>query len=68
MASVSDSTSAAYQIADARSELAATAIREANEQEQAVVERLKETQTVDQEDRRSQRQIPGLGQAVDITV
>ncbi|GAA0785016.1 hypothetical protein E1180_18720 [Roseibium denhamense] len=70
MASVSDSTSsqAAYSAANVRSELATNAVRDQNEQERQVAERLEESEATDQQDRRDQRQIPGLGEAVDITV
>ncbi|WP_420413001.1 hypothetical protein [Roseibium sp.] len=70
MASVSDSTSsqAAYNTANVRSELAANAVRDQNDQERQVAERLEEAQATNEEDRREQRQIPGLGEAVDITV
>lgn len=70
MASVSDSTSssAAYSAAAVRSELAANAVRDQNDQERQVAERLEESQATNEQDRREQRQIPGLGEAVDITV
>lgn len=70
MASVSDSTAsqAAYNTANVRSELAANAVRDQNDQERQVAERLEEAQATNEEDRREQRQIPGLGEAVDITV
>ncbi|MBD1546464.1 hypothetical protein [Roseibium aggregatum] len=67
MDSVSSAGSAASQAAGLRSELATNAIRDANEQEQAVADRLEDAQSNEQEARRQQRQIPGLGQAVDIT-
>jgi len=70
MASVSDSTSssAAYSAASVRSELATNAVKDQNEQERQVAERLDEAQATDEQERREQRQIPGLGNAVDITV
>jgi len=67
MDSVSSAGSSAAQAASARSELATNAIRDANEQERAVADRLEDAQSNEQEARRQQRQIPGLGQAVDIT-
>ena len=67
MDSVSSAGSAASRVAGIRSELAANAIRDANEQEQAAADRLEDAQSNEQEARRQQRQIPGLGQAVDIT-
>lgn len=70
MASVSDSNSsqAAYDAASVRKELALNAVRDQNDQERQVAERLQDAQTVNEEDRREQRQIPGLGEAVDLTV
>lgn len=70
MASVSDSTSssAAYNTANVRNELAANAVRDQNEQERQVAERLEEASQTQEEDRREARKIPGLGNAVDITV
>lgn len=69
MASVSDSSSsAAYSAASVRSELAANAVRDQNNQERQVAERLEESQATNEQERREQRQIPGLGEAVDITV
>lgn len=70
MPSVSDSSysSAAYGTANVRSELAANAVKDQNEQERQVAERLDEAQATQEQDRREQRQIPGLGNAVDITV
>lgn len=68
MASVSDSTSsAAYSASSVRSELAANAVRDQNDQERQVAQRLDEAQVTGEQDR-EQRQIPGLGEAVDITV
>ncbi|GGB39797.1 hypothetical protein GCM10011316_09780 [Roseibium aquae] len=70
MASISDSTSsaAAYSTANVRSELATNAIRDQNEQERQVAERLEEADATEQQEERENRQIPGLGNAVDITV
>jgi hypothetical protein len=70
MASVSDSNSsqAAYDAASVRKELALNAVRDQNDQERQVAERLQDAQSVNEEDRREQRQIPGLGEAVDLTV
>jgi hypothetical protein len=67
MASVSDSNSAAISAASVRGELASNAIRDQNEAERQVAERLDAAQTSEQ-DRRESRQIPGMGEAVDITV
>ncbi|WP_346892763.1 hypothetical protein [uncultured Roseibium sp.] len=67
MDSVSSAGSSAAQAANIRSELATNAIRDANEQERAVAERVEDAQSTEQQARRDQRQIPGLGQAVDIT-
>ena len=68
MASVSDSSSssAAYSAADVRTQLAANAIRDQNEQERGVAARLEDAKETEQV-RRESRKIPGLGQAVDIT-
>ncbi|MBO0347104.1 hypothetical protein [Roseibium limicola] len=61
-------TSAAYGAANVRSELATNAIRDNNQQERQVANRLQEQQETTQgQDRRQARQIPGLGNAVDIT-
>lgn len=68
MASVSDSTSAAQNAASVRNELAANAIRDQNQQERQVAERLQKAQDTQEEARRESRKIPGLGEAVDITV
>jgi len=65
MASVSGASSAA---ADVRSQLATNAIRDQNEQERQVAARLDEAQANEEERRRESRKIPGLGEAVDITV
>ncbi|WP_428648124.1 hypothetical protein [Roseibium sp.] len=69
MAGVSDSSSssAAYSAADVRTQLAANAIRDQNEQERGVAARLDEAKETE-EVRREARKIPGLGQAVDISV
>jgi hypothetical protein len=67
MSTISDSTAAAYSGANVRSELATNAIRDANDQERSVAQRLEEASATDQEEDRSQRKIPGMGQAVDIT-
>lgn len=69
MASISDSSSsAAYSTANVRSELATNAIRDNNEQERQVADRLEESEETNQQQRREARQIPGLGNAVDISV
>ncbi len=68
MASISGSSSAAVSAANVRSELAANAIRDQNEQERQVVERLEVAQETQERERRESREIPGLGNAVDITV
>ena len=68
MPSISDSTAAAYSNASVRNELAVNAVKDANDQDRQVADRLQEAKTeTDQEDRRERRQIPGLGEAVDIT-
>ncbi|KZM51145.1 hypothetical protein [Labrenzia sp. OB1] len=68
MSSISEtSSSAAYSAADTRSQLAANAIRDQNEQERQVASRLDEAQETEQT-RREARKIPGLGEAVDISV
>lgn len=66
MASVSSSTSVSYDAAQVRAELAANAIRDQNEQERQVADRLDEAQ--ESQEKRQARKIPGLGEAVDITV
>ncbi|MCX2724874.1 hypothetical protein [Roseibium salinum] len=68
MTSVSDSTSAAYSAASVRNELAANAVRDQNDQERQVAERLQKAQETTEEARRESRKMPGLGEAVDITV
>jgi len=67
MVEISGSSSAAVSNYNVRSELAANAVKDANEQERQVADRLQEAQETKQEDRRETRQIPGLGNAVDIT-
>lgn len=69
---ISDSTAASYSNYNVRSELASNAIKQANQQEQDVADRLEQASQSNnaqetQRDRREQRQIPGLGEAVDIT-
>ncbi|GAB2186513.1 hypothetical protein [Roseibium sp. LAB1] len=64
----SSSSSAAYSAASVRSELAANAVKDQNQQERQVAERLQEAQATQEEDRRESRRIPGLGNAVDISV
>ncbi|NVK36195.1 MAG: hypothetical protein HWE23_17055 [Rhodobacteraceae bacterium] len=70
---ISDSTAAAYSNYNVRSELATNAVRQSNEQEQQVAERLdksarEQSQAQDtQQNRREARKIPGLGEAVDIS-
>ncbi|MEP2703545.1 MAG: hypothetical protein ABJN98_23275 [Roseibium sp.] len=68
MASVSDSSSAAYSAASVRSELATNAVKDQNNQERQVAQRLEEAQVTEQADTREARKIPGLGEAVDISV
>ncbi|MES0812553.1 hypothetical protein ABLO27_23880 [Roseibium sp. SCPC15] len=70
MASVSGSapSSAAVDAAKVRNELAANAIKDQNDQERQVAERLNEAQANQEQQRREARKIPGLGEAVDITV
>ncbi|WP_153771588.1 hypothetical protein [Labrenzia sp. CE80] len=67
MVEISGSSSAAASNYNVRSELATNAVKDANEQERQVADRLQEAQETKQEDRRESRQIPGLGNAVDIT-
>ena len=66
--SVSESTSpsVSHDAAKVRAELATNAIRDQNEQEREVADRLNEAQ--DAQARREARRIPGMGEAVDITV
>lgn len=64
---INETSSAAYSNINVRSELATNAIRDNAEQEQQVANRLEEQQTTQQQERRQNRQIPGLGNAVDIT-
>ncbi|WP_298816833.1 hypothetical protein [uncultured Roseibium sp.] len=68
MASVTDSSSAAVNAASVRAELATNAIRDQNDQERQVAARLEEAQVTNEADRREARKIPGLGNAVDISV
>ncbi|MEP3045367.1 MAG: hypothetical protein ABJL55_05550 [Roseibium sp.] len=68
MASVSDSSSAAYSTASVRSELATNAVKDQNNQEQQVAQRLEEARVTEQAETREARKIPGLGEAVDISV
>lgn len=70
MASVSDSSSASYDVARIRNEFAVNAVRNQAEQEQQVAVRLEEAQetATQEEDRRESRKVPGLGEAVDVTV
>ncbi|WP_029062803.1 hypothetical protein [Labrenzia sp. DG1229] len=68
MASVSDSTSASYSVANIRNEFAINAVKDQAEQERAVADRLNDAQATQEEQRRETRKIPGLGEAVDITV
>ena len=67
MASVSDSTSssAAYSAASVRNELAANAVKDQNDQERQVADRLEEAQATQEEDRREQREIARGGMVVD---
>jgi len=67
MSSISDSTAAGYSNANVRSELATNAIRDAADQEGAVVTQLEEAEASNQEIVRENRKIPGLGNAVDIS-
>ncbi|WP_417667789.1 hypothetical protein [Roseibium sp.] len=67
MPEVSGSSSAAYSNYNVRSELATNAVKDANEQDRQVADRLEEAQETSQQERRDNRQIPGLGNAVDIT-
>jgi len=69
MPEISGSPSAAHSAASVRNELATTFVRDAAKQDQAVAEQLRETKDVTDEQRdRENRQIPGLGNAVDISV
>ncbi|WP_417687374.1 hypothetical protein [Roseibium sp.] len=67
MPSISGESSAAYSVNANRAEFASSAIRQANEQDRQVADRLEEAQETTQQTRREARQIPGLGNAVDIT-
>jgi len=60
-------SSAAYSAAEVRQQLATNAVRDQNEQERQVAARLEEASEKD-EARRENRKIPGLGEAVDISV
>ncbi|WP_306142280.1 hypothetical protein [Roseibium sp. MMSF_3412] len=68
MTTVSDSSSASYDVAKIRNEFALNAVKDQAEQEQQVASRLEDAQATREEDRRENRKIPGLGEAVDITV
>ncbi|MET1416199.1 hypothetical protein ABVF61_28275 [Roseibium sp. HPY-6] len=68
MTSVSGSTSASYDVAKTRNEFALNAVKDQADQERQVADRLNEAQATQEEDRREARKIPGLGEAVDITV
>ncbi|WP_305986675.1 hypothetical protein [Roseibium sp. MMSF_3544] len=68
MTSVTDSTSASYDVAKIRNEFAINAVRDQAEQERQVADRIEDAQETREEDRRESRKIPGLGEAVDITV
>ncbi len=67
MPSISGEGSAAYAVNANRAEFASNAIRQANEQDRQVADRLEEAQETKEESRRQNREIPGLGNAVDIT-
>ncbi|TYC52596.1 hypothetical protein FMN50_17830 [Rhodobacterales bacterium] len=68
MSSVSGtSPSASYSAAETRNQFSTNAIRDENEQERQVATRLEEAQETDTA-RRESRKIPGLGEAVDISV
>ncbi|MEM8701359.1 MAG: hypothetical protein AAGF82_05990 [Pseudomonadota bacterium] len=68
MTTVSDSTSASYDVAKIRNEFAINAVKDQAAQEQQVASRLEDAQATREEDRRENRKIPGLGEAVDVTV
>lgn len=69
MPEISGSSSAAYSAASVRSELATTFVRDSAQEDQAVAEQLQESkQASDEQRERENRQIPGLGNAVDISV
>lgn len=68
MPSVSDSSSASHTVANIRNEFALNAVRDQAEQERQVADRLENAQATQEEERRETRKIPGLGEAVDITV
>ena len=68
MSSVADSTSASYDVAKIRNEFALNAVKDQAEQERQVADRLENAQVNQEEQRREARKIPGLGEAVDITV
>lgn len=65
--SVSGAGAASYGAANVRSELATNSIRQANEQDRQTAEELRETSQSREEERRENRKIPGLGNAVDVT-
>ena len=68
MTTVSDSSSASYDVAKIRNEFAINAVKDQAAQEQQVASRLEDAQATREEDRRENRKIPGLGEAVDVTV
>lgn len=68
MASVTDSSSASANVANIRNQFALNAVRDQAEQERQVADRLQDAQATQEEQRRESRKIPGLGEAVDITV
>ncbi|MEO0979942.1 MAG: hypothetical protein AAFY24_21930 [Pseudomonadota bacterium] len=68
MTTVSDSTSASYDVAKTRNEFAINAVKDQAEQEQQVASRLEDAQATQEQERRENRKIPGLGEAVDVTV
>ena len=62
------SPSADHSAAHTRSQFATNAIRDQAHQEQKVAERVREAQETSETERREARKIPGLGEAVDVTV
>ncbi|MFD1697553.1 hypothetical protein [Roseibium aestuarii] len=66
MPSISD-TSAAASSYNVRSQLATNAIRDSAQEERQVADRLQDQQNTQEQQRRQSRQIPGLGNAVDIS-
>ena len=69
MSSVSDASSAAVSAASTRADLAATFLKSNAQAEQAVAERVEAvSESLNESAKRETRKIPGLGNAVDISV